>query len=188
MQRVRVYIATSLDGFIAGPEDDLSWLMGPDAANPGGETDAGALTYDAFFADVGAVLMGRGTFDVVQRLGEGAHYGERPVLVATHRELGEEVADTIRAVSGPISDLIVLAKSAADGKDVYIDGGNLIRQAIEADLVDELTITLAPIALGRGQPLFAGIETHYPVEILDHHTFAGGMVQIRARPQSRSPK
>ncbi len=51
---VRVYIASSLDGFIAGPNDDLSWLTGPDAANPGGDTDPGALTYEAFIADVGA--------------------------------------------------------------------------------------------------------------------------------------
>ena len=187
-QRVRVYIASSLDGFIAGPEDDLSWLMGPDAANPGGETDPGALTYETFFADVGAVLMGRGTFDVVERLGEGGHYKDRPVLVATHRDLGEGVGETIRAVSGPIAKLVEEAKSAAGGKDVYIDGGDLIRQAVEADLIDELTITLAPIALGQGHPLFAGLAARYPLEILEHHTFAGGMVQIRARPRSRAQR
>ena len=181
--RVRVYIASSLDGFIAGPGDDLSWLTGPEAANPGGETDPEALTFDAFIAEVGAVLMGRGTFDVVRGL-EWWGYGERPVLVATHRELGDVPAN-VRAVSGSIHEVVGLAKEAADGKDVYVDGGDLIRQAVEADLIDDITVTLAPIALGAGHPLFAGIGRRYPLEILGHHTFDGGMVQIRARPLER---
>ena len=182
--RVRVYIATSLDGFIAGPGDDLSWLTGPDAANPGGETDPEALTFDGFFADVGAVLMGRGTFDVVRRM-EWWGYGDRPVLVATHRELGEDVRKTVRTVSGSIERMVAEAKKSAGGKDVYIDGGDLIRQAADADLVDDLTITIAPIALGAGHPLFAGLTKRYPLEITGHHTFEGGMVQIRARPGKR---
>lgn len=180
--RVRVYIASSLDGFIAGPDDDLSWLTGPEAANAGGETDPDALTYDSFIADVGALLIGRGTFDVVRRM-DWWGYGERPVLVATHRELGKGVRKTVRAVSGSIREMVTRAKEAADGKDVYLDGGDLIRQAAEADLIDDLTITLAPIALGAGHPLFAGIAKRYPLEVLGHHTFEGGMVQIRARPQ-----
>lgn len=180
--RVRVYIASSLDGFIAGPNDDLSWLTGPDAANRGGETDAGALSFEAFIAEVGALLMGRRTFDVVQGM-EWWGYGERPVLVATHRGLGDGVRDTVRAVSGSIHEMVALAKEAADGKDVYIDGGDLIRQAAEADLVDDLTITLAPIALGAGHPLFAGMAKRFPLDIVGHHTYDGGMVQIHARPR-----
>ena len=182
--RVRVYIASSLDGFIAGPNHDLSWLTGPDAANRGGETDPGALGFDEFIADVGALLMGRGTFDVVRGM-EWWGYGERPVLVATHRELGEGVRDTVRAISGTIQEMVALAKEAAAGKDVYIDGGNLIRQAAAAGLIDDLTITLAPIALGAGHPLFAGMNSRYPLEITGHYTYEGGMVQIQARPQRR---
>src|SRR5690606_29329274 len=114
--RVRVYIACSLDGFIAGPGDDLSWLTGPEAANPGGETDPAALTFDDFMADVGALLMGRGTFDVVQGMSWWG-YGERPVLVATHRSLGEGARATVRAVNGSIEDLVAQALDAAAGKD-----------------------------------------------------------------------
>ncbi|HSM36217.1 MAG TPA: hypothetical protein VK837_07470, partial [Longimicrobiales bacterium] len=132
--RVRVYIASSLDGFIAGPDHDLSWLTGPEAANPGGETDPGALTFEAFFADVGALLIGRGTFDVVREMAWWG-YGDRPVLVATHRDLGDGVRDTVRAVSGSIEELVAQAKEAAGEKDVYIDGGGLIRQAAAAGLI-----------------------------------------------------
>ena len=184
--RVRVYIASSLDGFIAGPDDDLGWLTGPDAANPGGETDPGALTFDDFFADVGAVLLGRGTFDVVQGM-DWWGYGKRPVLVATHRELGTTARATVRPVSGSIQEMVAEAKTAAKGRDVYIDGGDLIRQAAEADLIDEITLTLAPIALGAGHPLFAGIRRRYPLDIVGHHTYEGGMVQIRAVPRRPDP-
>ena len=182
--RVRVYIATSLDGFIAGPGDDLTWLTGPDAANSGGTSDPEALTFEGFFSDVGAVLMGRGTFDVVRKM-EWWGYADRPVLVATHRELGGDVRDTVQAVSGSVHKIVALAKEAAGGKDVYIDGGDLIRQAAEADLLDDITITIAPIALGAGHPLFAGLRKRYPLEVVGHHTFEGGMVQIRARPGQR---
>lgn len=184
--RVRVYIATSLDGFIAGPGDDLSWLTGPEAANPGGETDPGALSFEKFIADVGCVLMGRGTFDVVRDMPWWG-YGDTPVLVATHRDLGEGARETVRPVSGTIQEVVAAAREAAGGRDVYLDGGALIRQAVDADLVDDLTVTLAPIALGAGHPLFAGIGRRYPLDILGHHTFDGGMVQIRMRPR-RGPQ
>lgn len=180
--RVRVYIASSLDGFIAGPSDDLSWLTGPEAVNQGGPTDPDALTFDRFMADVGALLMGRRTFDVVQGM-EWWGYGDRPVLVATHRPLGEGARDTVRTVSGSIEEMLGLAREAAGGKDVYIDGGDLIRQAADAGLIDDLTITLAPVALGAGHPLFAGLARRYPMEIVGHHTYEGGMVQIRAVPR-----
>ena len=180
--RVRVYIATSLDGFIAGPGDDLSWLSEFAATGDDGETEPGGLGYEAFIADVGALLMGRGTFDVVHQM-DGWGYGELPVLVATHRPLPGDARTTVRAVSGPVHDLVVHAKRVAGGRDVYLDGGNLIRQAAEADLIDDLTITVAPVALGAGHPLFAGLGRRYALEIIGHHTFAGGMVQIRARPR-----
>lgn len=182
--RVRVYIASSLDGFIAGPGNDLSWLTGPEAANQGGPTDPEALTFDGFIADVGAILMGRGTFDVVRGM-EWWGYGDRPLLVATHRDLGDNLPKSVRAASGSIQEMVAQAKEAARGKDVYIDGGDLIRQAAEADLIDDLTITIAPVALGAGHPLFAGLGQQYRLEVTGHHTYEGGMVQIRAKPAKR---
>jgi dihydrofolate reductase len=151
--QVHVYIAASLDGFIAGPGDDLSWLTGPDGPTPGGPpspTDPGALSYEAFTADVGALLMGRRTYDVVRGFDMPWFYGEMPVLVATNRPLDDDAPSTVRAVSGDIREMVAEAKRVATPKNVYLDGGVLIRQAAEADLIDELTITIAPIALGEG--------------------------------------
>ena len=148
--QVCVYIASSLDGFIAGEDDDPSWL--PTDVDPS-MSEPGALGYEQFMEGVGALLMGRRTYDVVRSFGVEWPYGERPVLVATGRPL---------------------------------DGGDLIRQAAEADLIDEVTLTLVPVALGRGRALFAGLNRPYPMEVLSHHTFAGGMVQLRCSPD-RSP-
>jgi dihydrofolate reductase len=188
--RVRVYIATSIDGYIAGPDDDLSWLPEADATTeePGGatEVDPGALDYEDFIAGVGALLMGRRTYDVVRGFDVPWPYGDRSVLVATTRQLDADPPATVRAVAGPISELVEKAKEAAGEADVYLDGGTMIRQAAELDLIDDLTITIAPIALGAGISLFGGMTRRYPLESLSHSGFAWGMVQIRARPDRRS--
>ena len=181
--QVRVYIATSIDGFIAGPGDDLSWLPSDEELAETASVDDGALGYEEFIAGIGALLMGRATYDVVRGFDVPWPYGDRPVLVATRRSLDEHPPATVRAVDGPIAELVEAARSAADGKDVYLDGGNLIRQAAESDLIDDFTITIAPIALGSGHPLFAGMGKRYPLDIVSHHRHPGGMLQIRVRPR-----
>lgn len=172
--RVRVFVACSLDGFIAGSDDDLSWLPGPV-----GEDDYG---YGAFMAGVGALLMGRRTYDVVEGLPGAWPYGDRPVLVATTRALTPSNA-TVRAVAGPIDTLVQAAREAAGDRDVYIDGGNLIRQALDAGLVDELTITLVPMVLGEGLPLLAGTKARHSLERVEVREAAGGLVQLTYRPR-----
>jgi dihydrofolate reductase len=191
--RVRVYLACSLDGFIAGVDDDLSWLPGaePDAAEPSSDPavktdsvvdvpDDGAITYDNFMADVGALLMGRRTLDVVVGFGVPWPYGETPVLVATHRPLAPP-ADSVRAVQGDITELIELALESADGKDVYLDGGILIGQALDAGLVDEMIVSVAPVLLGDGRPLFAGITRRQDFEFVWLGRLGMGMVQYCVR-------
>ena len=154
--QVRVYIASSIDGFIAGPDDDLSWLPeeDPEGSDPSANAppDPGALGYEDFISGIGALLMGRRTYDVVQAFDVPWPYGEKPVLVATRRPLDPAPPPTVRGVQGSISELIAIAREAAGEGDIYLDGGELIRQAAEANLIDDLTITLAPIALGRGYP------------------------------------
>lgn len=149
-QRICVFLATSLDGHIAGPGDDLGWLPGPDALGDDGG-------FGAFLAGVGALLMGRRTLDVVAGFGGPWPYGDRPVLVATHRPLPEVPGAALRAVSGEIGALVALAREAAGAGHVYLDGGILVRQALDAGLVDELTLTTIPVLLAGGVPLFAGL-------------------------------
>jgi dihydrofolate reductase len=189
--RVRVYMACSLDGFIAGPNDDLSFLH-PEAPPPGDATTdppaepaptepepTGALEFEAFMSQVGAMLMGRRTHDVIAGMGVWP-YGETPVLVATHRTL-PAAAETVQAVQGDITSLIEQAKAAAGDKDVYLDGGILIRQALDAGLVDELCITFVPILLGgEGVRLFDGLLAQTRLVFTEHHRL-GTMVQMTAQ-------
>ncbi len=131
--------------------------------------------------DVGALLMGRRTYDVVAGFEGPWPYGESPVLVCTHRQLQDPAAPTVQTVSGDIESLVAQAKVAAKGKDVYVDGGALIRQLTDAGLIDEAIITFAPILLGEGRPLFAGLKRRHKVEIVAHHRFSGGMLQVQLR-------
>ncbi len=174
--RVRVFLAQSLDGFIAGPNDDLSWLPAPDpSAAPEDDGDDGG--FRAFLGDIGAILMGRRTFDVVTGFGGPWPYGERPMLVATHRALEADVP-TAHAVEGSIEAMVDLARAAAKEKDVYLDGGAHVRQALDAGLVDELTLTIVPVALGAGVPLFAGVARRHRLDLQRIRTMSDGLVQL----------
>lgn len=183
--RVRVYLGCSLDGCIAGPDNDLSFLHapGPEGAPPAAD---GSLGYEAFMAQVGAMLMGRTTYDTVAGMGIPWPYGETPVLVATTRPLAD-APPTVRAVSGEIADLVAQARTTAGDRDVYLDGGALVRSALSAGLVDELTLTMLPIVLGRGVRLFDGLDTAVPLVFTGHHDAGMGMVQLTARPREERP-
>lgn len=183
--RVRVYLGCSLDGFIAGPDDDLSWLDEVSAIGPEGAPEpSGALEFGAFMADVGALLMGRRTYDVLTRLLKEHPwpYGETPVLVVTHRPLVEVARPTVRPVAGDIEAVVAQARSVAGEGDVYLDGGDLVRQALDAGLVDEMTLTVLPIVLGAGTRLFDGIASPTRLEFVAQHRY-GAAIQITARPR-----
>lgn len=172
--RVRVFIASSVDGFIAGLDDDLSWLPQP-ASEPGGD-----FGFNAFMDEVGALLMGRRTFEVIMGMDSAWWpYGDRPILVATHRELPASAPATVRAVSGSISEVVAAAREAAGERDVYIDGGALIRQALDAELIDEMVITIIPSILGAGIPLFAGAQQRHALELIEHTAYEGGLIALR---------
>ncbi|MEB3204350.1 MAG: dihydrofolate reductase family protein [Candidatus Sericytochromatia bacterium] len=172
--RTRVFVATSLDGFIAGENDDLSWLPEPD---PSGD-DGG---FGAFLGQVGALLMGRKTWDTVHGFAGPWPYGDRPVLVATHRPLPSGHASG-RGVAGPIASLVRQGLAAAEGKDLYLDGGEIIRQAMDAGLVDEIVVTFVPCILGRGIPLFAGAASRSSLTCTGHRLLSGGMIQATYVP------
>ncbi len=180
--RVRVYLGCSLDGCIAGPDHDISFLH--EFAPEPGEEPAG-LSFTDFIEDVGALLMGRRTYQVPLDY-DAWHYGDRPVLVATHRELPPAPqGGTAWAVQGPIEDLIAQAKDAAGDKDVYLDGGDLVRQGLDAGLVDELCLTFLPVVLGRGIRLWDGLTARTDLVFDAPTRHPGGMVQIRARVWKR---
>lgn len=171
--RVRAFVATSLDGFIAGPNDELDWLQAPDGVED---------TFNPFFKQIGAMLMGRRTYEVVSDFEGAWPYGDTPVLVATHRPSKPDKA-SVTCCGGAIGELIEQAKAAAGGKDVYIDGGQMIRQALDAGLIDELTITLIPVVLGDGIPLLRGADKSHKLELVSQRAIGGGLVELVYRPR-----
>lgn len=91
-------------------------------------------------------------------------------------------------MQGPIEQLIAEAKQAANGKDVYLDGGDLVRQGLEAGLVDELTLSFLPLILGRGIRLWDGLQRRNDLVFDPPTTHGQGMVQITARVQPGQAK
>ena len=142
---VAVFLAVSLDGMIADAQHGLGWLM-PHAGN-----DTAATGYDALMARTDTLLMGRRTYDVVRGFGQWPYDGKR-VGVMTHRP-HEVTRPAEPMAAGSLLD--VLEALHRDGaRHVYVDGGDVVRQALRADVVDELTLSWVPVVLGDGVPLF----------------------------------
>jgi dihydrofolate reductase len=167
MQR-SVFIATSLDGYIARPDGGLDWLG---VVERRGE-DYG---YAAFAATYDVLVMGRRTYDTVLGFDAWPYLGKR-VIVMTHRPLvsrhGEEAFDGS-------AEALVHRLAAEHARRLYIDGGVVIRQFLAAGLVDDLTISIIPIVLGAGIPLFGGTEHGLTLEGVER--FESGLVQLRYR-------
>lgn len=175
MPRVHVFCGASLDGFIAGPNDELDWLSGGGEDAPADVPDS----FGPFFAGIGAVLMGRRTYDIVAGFDQW-FYGETPMLIATSRPLSP-TRPSVRAVHGSIEEMVAEAKRTAGERDVYVDGGRLIRSTLDAGLVDHVTVTVLPIVLGQGIALFAGAAKRHPLELLGHRVMGETAVELRYR-------
>jgi dihydrofolate reductase len=171
---IRVFIAQSLDGFIAGPDDDLSWLPQGDAEAQGVFEDSG---YAELMEQSGALLMGRRTFDVVHGFGSWP-YGDMPVFVATSRPLGCD-EPTVRAVAGTPHEMLGAVRDEVGDGGIYLDGGALIRSFLDVGLVDEVTVTVIPVILGEGVPLFAGTVGRRALRLQASRELGAGVVQLR---------
>ena len=168
--RFAVFIAVSLDGFIARPDGGIDWLAPFEGEEHG---------YGAFFAGVDALVIGRGTYETVLGFGSWP-YGLKRVIVCTSRSAnpshGEEIwSGTPRALSEKLDRERV--------RRVYLDGGALIRSFLRDGLpVDELTINVVPLVLGAGRPLFATGLPELPLRLLEAKSFPSGLVQLRYVP------
>jgi dihydrofolate reductase len=145
--RVSVYLGASLDLQIAEADGSLAFLERHQHADYG---------YDAFIADVDALVMGRRTYDAVLGFGIAWPFGERRVVVCTHRPLGAVAPDAAPYVTthaGPLAPL--LERLGTHGvRHVYLDGGETVRRGLQEDVVDALTFTILPEVVGNGRPLF----------------------------------
>lgn len=176
-----VFIAASLDGYIALSDGSVAWL---DAVRLDGE-DYG---FDAFFASVDTLLMGRLTWESVLGF-DGWPYAGKRVAVLTHRPAQGRHGETFLAGS-PVE---VLARLHAEGaRRVYVDGGQVISSFLREGLIDELTISIVPLVLGRGIRLFQGELPRRALRLSAHRSWPSGLVQLRyvplAPPAALRPK
>jgi dihydrofolate reductase len=168
MPRYSVFIATSLDGYIARPDGAIDWLQ---IVHPVDDSHG----YPAFFASIDTIVVGRGTYDTANAFEEWPYAGKR-VIVMTRRALeprhGEEV------FAGSIAELV---PRLAGATRVYVDGGKIVQQFLAANLVDDVTISVIPIVLGAGIRLFEGGEGEHRLDLESHQTWPTGLVQLRYR-------
>jgi dihydrofolate reductase len=165
--RTSIYIATSLDGFIATREHGLGWL---DIVKTEGE-DYG---YSEFMATVDCLLMGRNTYEAVRGFG-GWPFAGKKVLVLTHRPITPVQNET--AVSGSLGPIL---KGLEDNgiKRVYLDGGVTARSGLAEGVVTDLTISVIPVLLGGGIPLFGEVGREVHLKNLGVKFFKSGLVQM----------
>lgn len=172
-----VFVATSLDGYIAGENGELDWLDEAELRLPEGE-DCG---FGAFFDSVDALVMGRNTYDKVMTFGEWP-YKRKPVIVLSSKDLliPHELSDTVSCSSLPPKELC--EELAENGlTHLYVDGGKTIQSFLSEGLIDELTITTIPILLGRGIPLFGELNRRVPLKHIKTEAYDFGFVQSKYR-------
>lgn len=178
MRKLCLFIATSLDGYIAKPNDDLSFLK---LVEKEGE-DYG---YAEFTANIDTLIIGRRTYDhVVKEIG-ASHYdnGQRDVYVIT-RTNRPRTGRTI-FYSGNLVELVHKLK-AGPGKDIYCDGGaEVIDALLKHDLIDELTISIIPVLVGSGTRLFKDGRPEQAVELVSTKQFGTGLVQLHYKRVKR---
>jgi dihydrofolate reductase len=174
--QAEVYIATSLDGFIARDDGDIGWLTGHPV--PEGE-DYG---YAAFMEGVGAIVMGRATFDTVRGFSDWPYRVPVVVLSRTPEavDVPEAVQDKVRVTAD--SPVVVLAGLAAQGVTrVYIDGGQVIRACLAAGLIRRMVISTIPVLLGAGRPLWGHGAGDIPLRLAGVRHWPNGVVQSEYR-------
>jgi len=171
--KASVYIATSLDGFIARRDGSIDWLNEANGIVPEGE-DCGFM---AFMDSVDTLVMGRKTYEQVLSFGQWP-YGGTPVVVLSRNviEIPSHLPDTVSFSAE--SPAALLDRLAAHGvKHVYIDGGSTIQSFLAESLIDEITITIIPVVLGDGIPLFAPMKKDITLTHLRTTAYEFGFVQ-----------
>jgi len=180
MAKVVAAITTSVDGYVAGPDDRAGqglgeggerlhyWVFGrpwtyEDEDNLGEATGEDAALLAEAMERIGAVVGGRWTYEAANHWGDENPWG-LPVFIVTHRPEDEPEGGAFTFVSG-VEDAVERAKAAAGDKDVTVMGGaDVIHQALDAGLVDEFSIIIAPVVLGGGKRLFEGFTRSLELE------------------------
>jgi dihydrofolate reductase len=166
MPLIRIYIAQSLDGYIATPDGGIDWLRPFDSVDYG---------YEKFFSEIGTVVMGRKSYELARGFGEWP-YGITRVLVITSRAL-DDAPPSVTRVGADVARLTT-ALRASGGKDAWIMGGaQTINAFLAAGAIDRIDLFTVPVLLGGGIPLFAPGRPETALKLASTQTYDKGLAR-----------
>lgn len=171
--KATVFIATSLDGFIARSDGAIDWLP------TGADTKFEDYGYAELMKSVDALVMGRKTYETVRGFGGEWPYGKKPVVVLSTKkvDIPKELAKTVTVMSGNIGAIRDYL-ATLDVSHIYVDGGVTIQRFLNAGAINRLIITRIPVLIGEGIPLFGKLE-HGDISLahIGTKTYPSGLVQ-----------
>lgn len=169
MRRLRYQVACSLDGFIAGPDDEFDWI-----------TPEPSFDFEALHAQFDTLLMGRRTYEIIRAMGENFH--GKQVIVAS-RSLRQEDHPEVEVVNEGLEARVRELRSKP-GRDIWLyGGGDLFSQLLAWNLVDTFEPAIIPILLGGGVPLLASHGVFRRLTLIGHRTYPSGMVLLEYEVQ-----
>jgi dihydrofolate reductase len=180
MSKVQYYAACTLDGFIAESDDGLDWLTKYDGhyEGEGAESTGG---YERFYEEVGALVFGSVTYEWVLDHVSDWPYKGKPTWILSTRDLprpADEDAD-VRIVDAKVTDLFDEMMAAAGDRNLWVvGGGNVASQFADVGLLDEVIVTVVPVVLGQGKPLYDRRVPGGPMQLTGTRPFRSGMVEL----------
>jgi len=183
VSKTQYYCASSLDGYIAEADDTLDWLTGYEGSSAvEGAEPGGRGSYERFFENVGAMISGSVTYEWVLDHVDEWPYPGKPFWVLSTRELRvpEGNAVDVRIVNAKVPEIYdEMAGAAGEGNLWVIGGGNVASQFADEGLLDEVIVTVVPVVLGSGKPLFDRRVPGPPLTLTGTTAFDSGMVELR---------
>jgi dihydrofolate reductase len=189
VSKAQYYCAQTLDGYIAESDDSIDWLTGYEGSYDGPDAQprpmGGGGAYESFYEGVGALVSGSATYEyVLQHVSDPERwpYRGKPWWVLSSRDLrvpeGEGI--DVRVANAAVSDLYDELAAAAGERNVWVvGGGNVASQFADAGLLDEVLVTVVPVVLGEGKPLFDRRLPGPPLQLLGSRVFETGMAELR---------
>jgi dihydrofolate reductase len=187
--KTQYYCAASLDGYIAEADDTLEWLTGYEGSYEGEGAEPGPMSgggsYGRFYENVGAFVSGSVTYEfVLEHMKAGGRwpYEGKPSWILSSRDLPRPEGDhvDVRIRNAPVPDLFDEMVESAAGANLWVmGGGNVASQFADEGLLDEVLVTLVPVVLGKGKPLFDRRLPGGPLQLTGTSVFETGMVELR---------